>query len=245
MNFLSRLRLWLLSLQDSVSQASQDLWVIEEAAWGKRNGYFVDIGAHDGVKFSNTFLLERRYGWSDLLIEANPASFEKCRAARRAKSLNLCLDETDGEVDFAPHGMMGGIVAADTDNADVPEDAIRVRTRRLQDVLDEQNAPKVIGYLSIDVEGAEERVLRSFDFNAYRFNCITIERPSQMLRDRFREAGYIEVRHHPNLDTYLIHETFLETYNRNQWATAGVFGFSIGFGGGRRISLYRRFSKKL
>lgn len=53
-----------------------------------RNGYFVDLGAYDGIYLSNTYLLERRYEWNGICIEANPATFMSLRSNRRAKCVN-------------------------------------------------------------------------------------------------------------------------------------------------------------
>ena len=47
----------------SYSQAGQDLWVLDKI----KKGYFLEIGAYDGIKFSNSLLLEEN-GWEGLLI---------------------------------------------------------------------------------------------------------------------------------------------------------------------------------
>ena len=58
-----------------MSQAGQDSWVLGEVFNEKRNGYFLDIGAADGVCLNNTYLLEYRYKWSDICVDANPETF--------------------------------------------------------------------------------------------------------------------------------------------------------------------------
>ena len=58
------------------SQAGQDLWVFGEVFNEQRNGFFLDVGAHDGVAISNTYILENRYDWRGICIEANPDTFE-------------------------------------------------------------------------------------------------------------------------------------------------------------------------
>lgn len=45
-------------------------------------GTFVDVGAGDGIKYSNTYLLELQ-GWGGLLIEPDPRSIDACRQNRR------------------------------------------------------------------------------------------------------------------------------------------------------------------
>ena len=66
-----------------LSQVGQDVWVFGEVFNEKRGGYFLDIDAHDGVTNSNTLLLETRYHWNGLCVEANPIMFERLRGSRR------------------------------------------------------------------------------------------------------------------------------------------------------------------
>lgn len=42
----------------SLSQAGQDVWVFDEVFNVETNRCFVDVGAHDGIFLSNTFVLE-------------------------------------------------------------------------------------------------------------------------------------------------------------------------------------------
>jgi hypothetical protein len=58
---------------DSYSQFGQDRFIAETVYGGKRGGYFVEAGAGDGLWISNTLLLERKYGWTGILIEPTSA----------------------------------------------------------------------------------------------------------------------------------------------------------------------------
>jgi FkbM family methyltransferase len=199
-----------------LSQAGQDFWVLGEVFNEKRNGFFVDVGAHDGVELSNTFLLEKRYGWGGICIEANPESFEKLEKNRRVTCLNACVDSEDRVVEFAKRGMLGGIVSAGTDIKEAePHEVLRLPTQTLIDILRRNKAPNAIEYLSIDIEGAEERVLGSFDFAEYRFECMTIERPSKALREVLAARQYVLIKEIPGLDCFYVHETFVNQYQFN------------------------------
>ena len=200
-----------------MSQAGQDFWVYGEAFNEKQNGYFVDVGAHDGVFLSNSLLLEKRYRWNGLCIEANPDTFASLRRNRTAICCNVCLDSQVRIVEFATKGVMGGIVSESTDNkrGTAGNESIQLNTTTLSRVLSENNAPSVIDYLSIDVEGAEELVLGQFDFGLYTFQCITIERPSAFLRRRFSENGYVLIKDIPGLDCFYIHASFQDEYISN------------------------------
>ena len=200
------------------SQVGQDYWVYGEVFNEKKEGYFVDIGAYDGINISNTYILEARYGWSGICIEANPITFEKLRKVRQATCLNVCLDSVEGETEFALRDSKGGIIGGDVDNKDSNSqisERVNIQTTLLSHVLDEQSAPTTIDYLSIDVEGAEERILAGFNFQKYTFRCITIERPTVHLRSIFADHGYILIKEIPGLDCFYIHQSFLQNYRDN------------------------------
>ena len=69
------------ALGASLSQQLEDVLLLPtlmRAVGGLRKpGVFVELGALDGKKFSNTFMLERCFGWRGILIEANPINFAR------------------------------------------------------------------------------------------------------------------------------------------------------------------------
>lgn len=202
----------------TMSQVGQDYWIYGEVFNEKRDGYFLDIGAHDGLALSNTYILESKYNWSGLCVEANPISFARLEKNRRVKCLNICLDETEREVNFALRDVMGGIIDQGLDNEEsVRKDykVIKLKTVPLISVLEEFHVPSVIDYLSIDIEGAEERVLGNFNFDKYVFRCITIERPTENMRDILKRHAYVLIKDIPILDCFYIHESFLKEYRSN------------------------------
>ena len=206
----------LLPRSASLSQAGQDEWVFGEVFNEMGSGFFLDIGAHDGVTISNTFLLEWRYGWRGICVEANPQSFRKLTQARRSTCVNVCLDRARGHVEFAVRDVLGGIVGEGMDNTGTEGSTVlRLEALPLKDVLTSHSAPSRIDYLSIDVEGAEDRVLDAFDFDSYRFNCMTIERPSESLRAIFHRHGYVLVKEIVGLDCFYVHSDFVASYKKN------------------------------
>ena len=199
------------------SQAGQDLWVFGEVFNEQRNGFFLDIGAHDGIAMSNTYILENRYGWRGICIEANPDTFEVLRKNRRCECVNACLDQAEGTAAFAKRGVKGGIISSEAKNKpDRPKgDVIIVPTTTLSNLLGKLSAPKKIDYLSIDIEGVEERVLKGFPFSDYHISCITVERPSQVLRKIFEANGFTLIKEIPGLDCFYLHKDMLDTYFTN------------------------------
>lgn len=175
-------------------QYGQDWWLLSVLR-GCRNGYFVELGAMDGLHNSNTILLEESYGWTGLCIEPHPESFGQLVRNRSCACSPACVDGEQHEVSFHQHSDRGmsGIVDADTDNRDAKTDLISLETVTLEEVLDEHAAPSAIDYLSLDTEGTEFRILQAFDFKRYRFRCMTIERCPEALHRLLSQHGYLLV----------------------------------------------------
>lgn len=198
---------------DYKSQKGQDRWVLETLG-NKREGYFVDLAATDGMVHSNSWVLEKKFGWRGIAIEPNPYFFPKLQRNRECVKLQLVVDQQAGTTPFRIDNLgLGGIVADDTDNneqlrgeelrhAEITE----LESKTLTQILDEHDAPHRIEYLSLDVEGAEERVIRGLDLGKYTFECMTIERPSAFVNECLFQNGYRFVKNY-NFDTFYVHES--------------------------------------
>jgi FkbM family methyltransferase len=186
------------------SQAGQDLWVMQHVFNFMPGGYFLDIGAADGVYFSNTFALEKYLSWKGLCVEANPKTFELLKKNRKCEIVNTCLDYEAGLVKFdVEAGLSGGINLSK---------GLEINSLTFYDLIYKYNIPQQIDYLNIDVEGAEDRVMATFPFNTHFFHSATIERPSQSLRDTLANNGYILVAELPGLDAFYIHHSRANSY---------------------------------
>ena len=74
-------------------------------------------------------------------------------------------------------------------------------------ILDECKAPKIIEFLSLDVEGSETDIMINFPFNKYIFLTMVIERPSDELNNYFIRNDYKIVKVKPKGDTFYIHRS--------------------------------------
>jgi len=173
------------------SQLEQDEWIIQQFKH-KRNGYFVDVGAHNGIELSNSLLLERDYGWKGICIESNPRTFDALKRQRACACSNVTVGGGTEEVEFCDAAMAeyGGIVGLRPFGGAECVAVRRVRTTALADVLDMHGAPDVIDYLSIDIEGAELVTLRAFPFDRYRFRRLTVEHNEPHEASGAVPAGY-------------------------------------------------------
>jgi FkbM family methyltransferase len=204
-----------------MSQKGQDKWVIEEIFQGKRSGFFVDLAASDGVTLSNTYILEKHFGWTGICIEPNPEFYTKLQNNRNSICVNDCIDFQEGMVEFRFDNMeLGGIIGSDTDNcmkyrekqileAREKNQTTFLKTKTLEQVLLESNAPKIIDYLSLDVEGAETRILTGFPFDKYIFLSMTIERPTPLINQVIFSNGYVFVQNSKVMgyDSFYVHKS--------------------------------------
>ncbi|KAI2492576.1 methyltransferase [Fragilaria crotonensis] len=88
-------------------------------------------------------------------------------------------------------GQVGGIVAEGFDNEkDAKKDTHPRYTVTLKEIFERFNAPKVIDYLSLDVEGAEGFIMEDFPLTDYKVSIMTIERPKESLRELLGRKGY-------------------------------------------------------
>ena len=206
-----------LNFDSSFSSKDQDYWVINDIFKGKRNGYFVDLASTSGILENNTFLLEKRYGWNGICIEPNPIFFKRMLKNRKCHKENIVVTSLDNEkVEFAFNGGIGGIIGENYDNKPSKRGNLITNLRNnkrvknlsslsLKTILEKYQSPKIIDYLSLDVEGAEYDVLKNFPFDKYKFLTITIERPPEKLNKLLFKNGYIFVKNH-KVDTFYIHK---------------------------------------
>ena len=140
-------------------------------------GSFVDVGAADAQRNSQTWDLERA-GWSGVLVEPRPNCAEELRRVRRAPVFQVaCSSPARAGATMTLH-LAGG--HSSLNDAFVvaglkPEGAITVAVRTLDDVLTEANMTAPIDFVSIDVEGHEADVLAGFDLRRWRPRLMVIE----------------------------------------------------------------------
>lgn len=177
--------------QLSNSQLGQDLWV-SEMSRNKRNGYFVEVGAFDGIQLSNTYLLEKNFGWSGVCIEPHPKFYEQLTKYRTCKTSNLAVYSKSGQkLKFTLDNFLSGVTQhfnePERDKDRFSKPIIEVSTITLTDLLDKMGAPKKIDYISIDTEGTEYEIIKAFDFSKYSVNLWTIEHNQDHRSDDYYE----------------------------------------------------------
>ena len=193
-------------LGNSKSQLRQDLFVLSELDF-KVDGYFVEFGATDGIRWSNSYLLESSYNWRGILAEPAKLWHEALTLNRNAHIEKNCVWSETGkkllfnEVNDPKH--LGELSTIDTfSSADQhrmtrssDNNKYEVSTISLNDMLNKYEAPRAIDYLSIDTEGSEYDILSTFDFDKYDIKIITCEHNFTSMREKIynllTQKGYL------------------------------------------------------
>ena len=138
------------------SQLGQEKFVCQSLNWLEK-GYFVDIGAAHPILINNTFFLERKLNWSGLSIDMGPENEHLTHCPEGlTKEAYMKLWEYERTCDF------------------VCGDALEIDYKKL---FKEKNVPKIIDYLSVDLEPADVTLeaLKKLPFDEYQFRIITFE----------------------------------------------------------------------
>lgn len=178
----------------------------------KDNGYFIEVGANDGLTQSNTYSLELNRGWTGILVEPIFHKYLECKSNR--SSLNIVINCACVSFEYCAeyieiyyanlmsivesrqnlilnqleHAQKGEIFIS-KNNESVSKVLSYAQT--LDSILRKNNAPSNIDLISIDVEGMELEVLKGIDFNSYTFEIIIIEtRSIDIIKKYLNNKGY-------------------------------------------------------
>ena len=190
MRGLMRFRIWNIEKffgwnEKYFSQAGQDKFVYDNFFREKKNGYFLEIGAFDGIQGSNCLFFEKFKNWNGLAMEPSPTQFKKLRNNRKCKLINKAASAISGKMTF---------IEIDSSNSDSQLSGLeKYYPDKSQSVLKKNNLKKymvevltfdeilknvdkeVIDYCSIDIEGAETALIENFNFSNYKIKVLSIE----------------------------------------------------------------------
>jgi FkbM family methyltransferase len=169
----------------------------------KQNGFYMDIGANDGVTASNTCVFEQ-LGWRGVCIEPQPEIYKQLRKSRKCDCYNVAISsQSDDSVEFViadDHGVnpCSGLADGFTEylqtsinERGLKTKTIKVKTMTFEDVM--KNYPDIthIDYMSIDVEGSEVNILETIDFEKYSFGFVSIEgNEPEKITDLMKKKNY-------------------------------------------------------
>jgi FkbM family methyltransferase len=175
---------------ESHAQLFQDLFVRWQLG-EKKDGFFVEFGATDGIGLSNSRYLEEHLHWRGILAEPARCWHEHLHKNRTCNIDTRCVWTRTGEAlqfneaSIAELSTVASFSDKDLHSASRQHGTVyEVQTVSLNDLLAENNAPATMDYLSIDTEGSELSILTQFDFKRYNFGVITVEHNNTSDRER-------------------------------------------------------------
>jgi FkbM family methyltransferase len=205
------------------SQDNQDKYLETNVFKGYKNGFYVDVGAHDGISINNTLYFEKNNNWRGINIEPIKTVFDKLVINRPNNiNLNCAVCNKDGETDFLCNVGYTEMISGIKDNFDMRHlnrlqrenikhgsitEVIKVETKKLETILHENDISH-INYLSIDVEGAEFEVIKSINFDKVFIDVIGFENnyndASVPIVEYLNNKGFIII--HISLDIFMINK---------------------------------------
>ncbi len=171
------------------SQYQQDLITNQLLFRHKRNGFFVDVGAYDGITGSNTYFFENILDWNGVCVEPIPTIFNKLKDARKSINLQACAWTENTKKKFTCISGYAEMLSGLSDQYH-PDHVNRINTEAQQhndkiefidmDCIDindilSLSAGKTIDLLSIDTEGSEFQILSHIDYNKHDISVIVME----------------------------------------------------------------------
>jgi FkbM family methyltransferase len=161
------------------SQMGQDKWVSETVFPGVTDGFFLDVGSGDGTFTSNTKALEAK-GWTGICVDPFPRNmqgrtchvFEEVVFSRVGERVRFWAANDWGGIIEDSFGISKQKMAA---NEALNARTIEFTTVTLADILERAKAPRLINYVSMDIEGGELPALNGFPFDKHRIGALTVE----------------------------------------------------------------------
>jgi len=163
----------------SYSQNDEEKYITE--FFGERTGMFLDIGAADGITFSNTRQLYLN-GWGGVCVEPNVGSFEALRRLYPedqylVRCINAALSDIDGEQTFYEGTTCKLLSTTDVNHVKKWGEAgyefseTKVKTVSINTIFKKQD---LFHFISIDVEGTNLDILKLFpkDFCSAEMVCV-------------------------------------------------------------------------
>lgn len=164
----------------SFSQEGEDL-ILKRIFEDKKKGFYVDIGAHHPLRFSNTYLFYKM-GWRGINIDATPGSMKEFNKMRRRDiNLEVGISNIEQETKFYAfqESALNTFDVVQAEKWSKKSSLIGVHlisTLRLETILDNYLEPsQKIDFLTVDAEGLDELILRSNNWKKYKPSIVLVE----------------------------------------------------------------------
>ena len=169
------------------SQFLQDEFLYNVIFRGKLNGFFIDIGAHDGMTINNTYFFEK-LNWDGICIEPNPQVYNILSANRKCETMNVCVGFENKIVNFTQVFGHAEMLSGVTDKYDerhlnrikseimsMGGKAIQIKVPMVTFESIYSIHDKVVDFVSIDTEGNELEIIESINFDKNKIRTLVVE----------------------------------------------------------------------
>jgi FkbM family methyltransferase len=176
--------------------------------FNKSNGFFIELGAFDGLNFSNTAYFEFSKGWKGILIEPSKKSYELC-VKNRPNSIvyNVCCVSNSFKEEYIEGDFYDWTMSSVQGLRLQTKELVKVSAKTLENILDECHTTE-IDFLSLDTEGYEYNVLEGLNLDKYR--------PKYMLIEIYY-YDYNKIIDYLQNKKYCLHSNFSNLYDLNTW----------------------------
>jgi len=155
-----------------------------------KNGFYVELGANDGINQSNTFYFEKKKNWKGILIEPFENNYKECKRNRSKKNKFFnaaCVaNKNQKKIKLFYANLLTTSNLNKKNIKKIEKDKLHLdkkikskyfyaNAKTLNQILILAKSPKIIDLLSLDVEGSELNVLKGINFNNYVFKFMLIE----------------------------------------------------------------------
>jgi len=170
----------------SKSQLGQDFFALAASNNGV-NKFFVEIGGGDPIISSNSYLLQKGFGWKGIIVEPNPIFIERILLERcdegEVELYPYAIAEKEGTSDFLPIGLIGTL--PEYIDGDFHGKQRKKLLSREKLITIEKKSPRTfvetvingrkIDFLSVDTEGSEWEIIKHWPFELCKPHAICVE----------------------------------------------------------------------
>ena len=172
----------------------------------KNNGFFIELGANDGLNQSNTARFEFFKSWTGILIEPSFEKYIQCIKNRpNSVTLNFACVDNEYKNEFVVGDFNGHLMSSVDGKRLNSNNLVQVKATTLEAILDKYKDSDVeIDLLSLDTEGYELNILKGLNLKKYRPRFLLIE---------IYNFDYDNILNYLNEHHYKLHSIF-SNYNK-------------------------------
>ena len=184
---------WHLLSESYYHDLYNDLFYKEIIFPNKKNGYFVEVGALDGMRMSQSYIFENVLEWNGIVVEPNPVWADTLKLQRNCNISTEAISSENGKATFESREIAAFSGLKSSVNASRSSDILGefdVETITLFNLFDKFNAPDVIDWVSIDTEGNTK-----YKINLLNFETLDLPAAAEIMKSQ----PYLQIKN-PYLD---------------------------------------------